>query len=192
MNIACIGEGDTEFFCLPKIVGRLGNVVISNANVGGCAEDWDYSFSNQILPYARTAALKKPDKILIVVDKERRHGCCPELAGRAASIIAQGLAAVNLATPFAIVVADKKFEAIVMADYELVDRLPILRQPVSALLGPSLDGKDPKSVINRALRAGQSYHKVRHGSALAGKMRLSDEAVLGRSRSLRKLVKELT
>lgn len=145
MNIACIGEGETEFFCVPKIVGRLGNVVVSNVNIGGCAEDWDYSFSNQILPHVQAVALKQPDKILIVVDKERRPLCSPELATRASSIIEQGLLAVSLVTPFAIVVSDKKFESIVMADYELVDRLPILQGPISGSFGPSLDGKGPKT-----------------------------------------------
>lgn len=74
MNIACVGEGDSEYFCLPKIIGRLGHVVISNANLGGCADDWDRMFSIQILPYVQTAALKQPDKILIVVDREKRTG----------------------------------------------------------------------------------------------------------------------
>jgi hypothetical protein len=191
MNIACIGEGETEFICVPKIAGRLGNVVVSNANLGGCAADWDYAFSNQILPYVRTAALKKPDKILIVVDKEKRQGCCGGLAERAAGILADGLAEVNLPTPFSIVIADRKFESVVMADYELVDRLPILSRPVSADFGPTLNAKDPKPILERALQAGAAYHKVRHGAALASKMRLDDEVVLQRSRSLRKLVKEL-
>lgn len=191
MKIACVGEGDTEFFCVPKMVGRLGHVVISNANLGGCAGDWDYVFSEQVLPYVRTAALKSPDKILIIVDKEKRQDCCPELVGRASAIVANGLAAVNLITPFAIVIADRKFESIVMADYELVDKLPILSRSVSADFGPSLDGKDPKPVVDRALRPGSAYHKVRHGSALASKMRLDNQTVLQRSRALRKLVKEL-
>jgi hypothetical protein len=191
VNIACIGEGDTEFFCVPKIAGRLGNNIVSNANLGGCAADWDVAFSVQILPYVRTAALKAPDKILIVVDRERRQECCPRLVERAVTIIANGLAEVNLAAPFSIVIADKKFESILMADYELVDRLPILSKPVSANFGEILDGKDPKSIVDRALRAGAAYHKVRHGKALASKMRLDSEIVLGRSRSLRKLVKEL-
>ena len=186
-----MGEGDTEFFCLPKIVGRLGHVVISNANLGGCAEDWDQSFSTQILPYVRTAALKRPDKILIVVDRERRVDCCVGLVERAGTILTTGLAAVNLTTSFTIVVSDRKFESIVMADYDLVDNLPILSRPVSIDFGPTLDGKDPKPMLERALKPGASYHKVRHGGALASKMRLDSAVVLQHSRSLRKLVKDL-
>lgn len=192
MKIACVGEGDTEYFCIPKIVGRLGHVVVSNANIGGCCQDWDQTFSAQILPYVRTAALKRPDKILIIVDRERRPECCPSLVQRAITIVTNGLLQVNLATPFSIVVSDKKFESIVMADYELVDRLPILERAVSPDFGESLDGKNPKPIVDRALKPGMSYHKVRHGGALASRMRLDDEIVLRRSRSLRKLVHELS
>lgn len=192
MKVACIGEGDTEFFCVPKIIGRLGHVVISNANLGGCSQDWDQTFSAQILPYVQTAALKHPDRILIVVDREKRPECCPRLVQRAIAIVTNGLAQVNLTTPFSIVVSDKKFESVLMADYELVDKLPILAQPVSPGFGPSLDGTDPKPLLDRALRPGMAYHKVRHGGALAAKMRLDTETVLRRSRSLRKLVKEFT
>lgn len=191
MNVACVGEGDTEYFCVPKIVGRLGHVVVSNANLGGCAGEWDQIVIAQILPFVQTAALKKPDKILIVVDKEKRPECCPALAERAVSILAAGLSKVNLTTPLSLVISDKKFESVVMADYELVDRLPILSRPVSPDFGASLDGKDPKPILERGLKHGLAYHKVRHGGALASKMRLDSEDVLRRSRSLRKLVKEL-
>lgn len=163
MNIACVGEGDTEYFCVPKLVGRLGHVVVSNANLGGCGDDWDYMFSVQILPYVQTAALKRPDKILIVVDRERRPDCCPQLVQRATTILAKGLQQVNIPASFSIVVSDRKFESVVMADYELVDRLPILSRSVVGDFGASIDGKDPKAILERALLPGKAYHKVRHG-----------------------------
>jgi hypothetical protein len=192
VKIACVGEGDTEYFCVPKIIGRLGHIVVSNANLGGCCQDWDQTFTAQILPYVRTAALKRPDKILIVLDREKRPECCPSLVQRAITIVTDGLAQVNLSTAFSIIVSDKKFESVVMADYELVDKLPILERAVSPEFGDSLDGKDPKTIVDRALKPGTAYHKVRHGGALASRMRLDSETVLQRSRSLRKLVKELT
>lgn len=82
MTIVCVNEGDTEFACVPKIAGRLGHVIIGNFNVGGCAQDWDQAFEVQILPYVRTAALKDPDKILVVVDRENRPECSPSLLRR--------------------------------------------------------------------------------------------------------------
>jgi hypothetical protein len=148
-------------------------------------------FSAQILPYVQTAALKHPDKILIVVDREKRPECCPTLVERAARIIADGLQHANMEAAFSIVISDRKFESILMADYELVDRLPIISRSISNDFGASLDDKDPKSIVVRALKPGKAYHKVRHGGALASKMRLGNEMVLSRSRSLRKLVREL-
>lgn len=192
MRVACVSEGQTEYFSVPKIVGRLGHVVISNVQVGGCPEDWEGTFGRIILPYVKTAALKNPDKILIVVDREKRTRCCVTLAQIALTIIGNGLQDENLEANVSLVISDKKFEAIIMADYELVDRLPILARPVSPDFAPTLDGTDPKSVVGKALRPGQKYHKVKHGGALASKMRLADPVVLTRSRSLRKLVKELS
>jgi hypothetical protein len=116
----------------------------------------------------------------------------PQLAAKATRILSEGLRSANLESSFTVVVSDKKFEVVVMSDYELVDRMTILAHPVSGNFGPSLDGKNPKPIVDRALRPGQKYHKVRHGSGLASKMRLDDATVLSRSRSLRKLVKELT
>lgn len=97
----------------------------------------------------------------------------------------------NIAAAFSIVVSDRMFESIVMADYELVDRLPILSRSVSGDFGVSIDGKNPMAILDRALLPGKAYHKVRHGGALASKMRLDSPIVTSRSRSLRKLLKEL-
>jgi hypothetical protein len=46
-------------------------------------------------------------------------------------------------------------------------------------------------VVDQALKAGSKYHKLRHGGALASRMRLEDPVVQSRSRCLRKLLKEV-
>lgn len=177
---------------MPRLVGRLGHVIISNVHVGGIAVEraWNVICSEQLLPYIRTAALKKPDKILVVVDRENRQNCCAELAISALASFQEGLRAVNLSADVAIVLSDKKFESIIMADYDLVDGMPILSRKVSPNFGNSLDGKDPRSILKSALKPGAAYHKVRHGAQLASKMNFTP-TVLARSRSLRKLVKEI-
>jgi hypothetical protein len=186
-----MSEGASEHFCLPKVAGRLGNHVINNVHISGCFEDWDQTIA-KILPYVKTAALKQPDKILVVVDREQRTQCCSDLARVALESLRDGLLKENLRANVVVIISDKKFEAVVMADYELVDTLEILSRPVSPDFAPTLDGTDPKSLVDAALKPGKKYDKVRHGGALASKMRLNDERVLARSRSLRKLVKELT
>jgi hypothetical protein len=191
MRVACVSEGETEYICVPKIVGRLGHVVVSNVHVGGCADDWNQVFEVQMLPFIKTAALKNPDKILIVVDREARVDCTPTLAAKAIQIVSAGLQAAKLNIPFTIVISDRQFEVLVMADYDLVDKLDILRQPVAPHFGDCLDGINPKAIIDSLLKPGRKYHKVKHGGALASKMRLADQTVLARSRSLRKIVKEL-
>jgi len=177
---------------MPKFIGRLGHTVVSNVHVGGCDDDWDRTFERTILPYVRTAALIGPDKILVVVDRERRVQCCPTLARGALQILANGLSAVNLTATVAVVVSDRKFETVLMADYELVDTMSILAGPVSQDFGATLDGTDPKVIVDRGLKHGNKYRKVLHGAALASKMRLDDPTVLARSRALGKIVKELS
>src|SRR5690242_13377820 len=140
MNIACVTEGETEYFCIPKIVGRLGHTVVFNSHVGGCMPDWDRTFELKILPYVKTAALRNPDKVLVVVDREKRAECCGRLAERALGILTDGLTSANLAACLSVVVSNRKFESIVMADYEFVDKLPILSRPVSSDFGLELDG----------------------------------------------------
>jgi hypothetical protein len=188
MRIACVSEGETEYSCVPKLVGRLGHQVIHNSCLYGCNTDWEKTIEFKVLPQVRTAALKNPDKILVVVDRERQDRCCPQLAATAAAIVGQGLQAVNLVSDFSIIVSDRVFEVIVMADYELVDKLGILTQAAEQHLGVDLDGKNPLSLVRGMLKPGCKYDKKKHGAALASKMRLSDAAVLARSRTLRKLV----
>jgi hypothetical protein len=190
VNIAIVSEGETEYFCVPKLVGRQGHVVVSNVHVGGCAQDWEYVLRSQLTPYVRTAALKQPDKIIVVVDREDREDCCPNLAQVGLDILNQGLAQANLTSNVALVVSDRRFESIVLADYDLVDTLGILQRPVSLDFGATLDGKNPKAILDRALKPGAQYHKVKHGGYLASRMAL-DEGVLSRSRSLQKLIKEV-
>src|SRR4051812_21151019 len=104
MKVAIIGEGETEFYCAPKLVGRLGHVLIHRSQIGGAMEDWEATIKIKVLPQVQTAALKKPDKLVILLDREGRSECCPTLAGAAIAIIAAGLAAENLTCPFCIIV----------------------------------------------------------------------------------------
>lgn len=192
MRVACVSEGETEYTCVPRLVGRLGHQVIHNSCLYGCSTDWERTIEFQVLPQVRTAALKNPDKILIVVDRERHHLCCPRLAATAGAIVQNGLAASNLVANVAIVVSDRVFESIVMADYQLVDGLGILTHPAADRLGAELDGKNPVSLIRDIMRPGSKYDKKRHGATLASTMGLGDQKVLARSRSLRKLVNILS
>jgi hypothetical protein len=191
MRVACVSEGETEYACVPKLVGRMGHQVVHNSCLYGCNADWEKTIESQVLPQVRTAALKNPDKILIVVDRERHDRCCPQLAAQAAEIVSQGLHASNLTGDVSIVVSDRVFEVIVMADYDLVDRLGIFTHPTTETLGPELDGKNPVSLVREIMKPGCKYDKKKHGAALASKMRIADQTVLARSRSLRRLLSVL-
>lgn len=190
MRVAIVGEGETEYFCAPKLLGRLGHTIVHQAEIGGCAVNWELTIRAKVLPQVQVAALKKPDKILVFLDRENRDQCCGELANKALDMLNDGLREQNLTTDVGLIISDKQFESIVMADYELVDTLPILARAVSQDFGDRLDGKNPKAILDRALKPGCCYHKIREGRHLASKMRMRDQMVQERSRALRKLIKE--
>jgi hypothetical protein len=172
------------------MVARLGNIIVGVLECGGCYQDWDQTIRFRVIPRVLALAIKSPDKVIVCLDREKHPDCAPELASRALSLIKSALVEANITTNVAVIVADRCFEAILFADYNLLDRLSILSVPVSGRFGQTLDGTFPVTVVNNCTKHGEKYRKVEHGKALAQMMLLENEEVLSRSRSLRKLVKE--
>jgi hypothetical protein len=190
MKIACIGEGPTEYTCLPTILGRLGHVVVGTLTCNGCPENWEQAIRQKVTPRVFGLAEKEPDKVLVVLDREDRSECCPDLARSALNLISEALRLRNVTCSVAVIVADRTFESILFADYENLDRLTILNGPVSHSFGEATDGLKVLSSLKGQLQPGQRYDKVYHGKGLAQRLKLDDANVLARSRPLRKLLKE--
>jgi hypothetical protein len=189
-----LGEGQTEFYCLPKIAGRLGHVVVHKAWIRPVSTefDWERFFLLRVVPLVTAALLKSPDKIIIVIDREDRPQCSVELAQRGLQEIVRCCGHCLGQCSIHVVVANRTFESLLFADYAAVDSLPILRQAISHTFPNSCEGVKVIHWLNASMRPGYSYDKIRDGMTLAKTMRLSDAGVQARSRSLRKLVKELT
>jgi hypothetical protein len=117
---------------------------------------------------------------------------CPDLAKAALSLIGDDLKRRRFSTAVCMVVADRKFESLVFADYEQLDQLEILSRPISNEFGPNIDGKNVLAVLSRALKPGKKYDKKVHGKELIKGLRYAEPAVVSHSRCLRKLIKELT
>lgn len=193
--VACVVEGKTEFYTLPKFVGRLGHCPVLTLKFDGGNGDqcpWDALIISRVVPRVIGAAQKNPDKVLVVLDREGRVDCPPDLASKALEIITTELASRNIHTPVSVVVCDRRFENLLMADTNLVDRFRFLKSRFSEKVGNSVDGKNVVGAFNECCLKGEKYDKVAHGIALAQRMDLQNQQVLARSRSLRKLVKELT
>ncbi len=172
------------------MLGGLGHTVIGRMTLNGTFENWERTISEKVLPRAKGMAFKNPDKLLILLDRESRERCVPELARSASEIIADGFRNSHLNCNYCVILADRHFECMLFADYSLVDQLTILASPVSVLLGNSTDGKNALAAIKKVLLPNAGYDKRRHGLALARGMNLADDVVLSRNRALRKFVTE--
>src|SRR6266480_3984846 len=101
MRIGVIGEGETEYNCVPTLVSKLGHVVVGVHHLGGAGTDfaWNKLFVNKIFPYVRGFAVKRPenrpDRVVIVLDRERRQECCGALARQAETLLSGELANEN-------------------------------------------------------------------------------------------------
>jgi hypothetical protein len=195
VRVAFIGEGHTEFYCLPKIAGRLGNVIVANAWARPVSTDFDWErfFELRVVPLVIAQAIKQPHKIVVVLDREDRDECTPDLARRGLAVILTKCGHCLGNVGVSVVISNRYFECLLFADYTAVDGLKILRGPVSHSFPDHTEGERVLGWLRKGvLRAGCAYHKIRDGMFLAGRVDLLSEAVLARNRSLRKLVSELT
>lgn len=195
MRIGVIGEGDTEFYCLPTLVAKLNHVVVGVRNLGGVGDgyEWKSLFERRIYPYVRSFAksASRPDKVVIVLDRERRHACCGSLACDGVTVLTKSLQAEQLTMPVSVVLANRQIECWLFSNPELLDRSPRFKRQMSSLLGSATDESNILDIVHANLKPGKNWDKVRDGKALAQRLDLNCARTLGRSRSLRKFVKEL-
>ena len=194
MKIALIGEGETEFDCLPTMAGRLGNVVVRCGHIGGADEDteWGSLIERKVAPLVASYSLAQPEKIVVVLDREGRAPCCGNLAAEGVNAIRRRCGYLLGTCGLTLVMSNRRFEALLFSDYDAVDSLPVLRGRVSHQFPEVTDEHNVVSWVHEGLRAGLSYDKRRDGKFLAQRMRLEHPDVLRRNKSLRKLIKELS
>lgn len=191
MLVACVVEGQTEYYCLPPVLAKLGHAVIPPLIMRGSSGDWAELFRQDVVPRVRALRLKQPNKILVVLDREKRPECPPELARQGLEVINGELAHVGEPCPVAVVVANRHFECVLFADYMAVDNLNIANKSASELFGDCTDGKNVLSILRASSKPNTVYHKTEHGPRLARQLRVDEESVVSKSRCLRKLIKEV-
>lgn len=197
MKIGVIGEGETEYLAVPTLISKLGHSVVGTINLHGIGAGfpWDKLCCEKIYPYVRSFALKgqasRPDRVVVVLDREDRPDCCGGLATKAETLIGIELAKEGLSIPTSVVIANRQFECWLMADTNALDASPIMKNPISHLLGANVDEKNVLGIIKKNLKPGKGWDKPKYGKALAQKLDLRNSAILGRSRSLSKFVKEV-
>jgi hypothetical protein len=194
VKVAVIGEGLTEYACLPTIAGRLNNVVVKHVHFRGCNAgiDWRLLFERRVVPLVIAVSFTEPEKIVVVLDREDRAECPSVLALQGLEVIQQSCSHRLAGCSVSVVVSNREFETMLFADYEAVVRLPFVTGVASRHFPASTDCQNVLSWIRGFCKPGYSYDKPRDGKFLAQRINLQSPEVLARSRALRKLVKELT
>jgi hypothetical protein len=194
LKVAVVGEGLTEYNCVPTLAGRLGNNIIRHVHFRGsnAGFEWDQLFRKRIAPLVNAVAASSPDKIAVVLDREDREDCPGDLAQRGLAIIQAECRHCLGNCIVAVVVSNREFETMLFADYAAVDGLESLTGPISQTFASSTDSENVVGWLKGNFKPGHSYDKPRDGKILAQRMELDNPAVLARSRCLRKLIKELT
>lgn len=196
MKFGLIVEGDTEYYCLPKIVGKLGGVVVGNNNLGGVGPEypWEVLFAEKVFPFVAAYACrsdnKRPDLVLIVIDRETRIECCPLLAKNAIEVLRKKLFDRSLHIDVSVVIPDITFENWIFVQPSLLDNSAYFDK-FSVGLPASLDGFSFSSHISRHIKKGVKWNKPASGGAIVSRVDYHDANVVGRSRSLRKLIKDI-
>jgi hypothetical protein len=154
---------------------------------------WQTLVETRVFPRVRGMALKAPDRVLVVLDREARVDCTPTLAAQCTLVLAQALAAENIACNLRVVVCDRKFENAIFADVSIVDHLQIVdpNKKFSAQVPANIDGVNVLAKLNDCIAEGKCYDKLLHGLALARKLNYDNPDVLQKSRCLRKLISEM-
>jgi len=197
MKIEIIGEGQTEYYCLPTLVSKFSHTIVGVHHLHGIGVqfDWEKAICVKVYPYVRAFAkrnaVNRPDKVIVVIDRETRMQCCPELSERATRCLHRLLRKENLIIPVCVVIPNRIFESWLFADPKLLDNSPLFKTAISKAIGNQSDEKNIEELIKTHLKPGKKWVKDAYGKKLAQSLDLRDSKVLKRSRSLAKFVKEL-
>ncbi len=198
MKIGIIGEGETEYDCLPTLISKYGHTIVGVYSLGGVGGKypWVELFTIKIYPYVRAFALKhpagRPDKVLVILDREEREECCGTLASTAQALLRKKMEEDKLTMTLSVVLANRQLECWLLADTTALDMSPLFKNSISGLLGENVDERNVLNIIKANLKSGVNWNKRRYSKKLAQHLDIKNPKVLGRSRSLRKLVKEIS
>ena len=192
--IALVVEGEAEYGALPILVrnagGRAVNPIIFR---GQFVSAIDRLAVERIAPRVRLAMHKNVAKVVVVLDREQRSECAPEVASIVAEAVRQSLRdkySYDGTPPVVVVCADLSMENWLLADAEGLAACRLLSRQPSVGSRTNVDGRDALRALKNACRPGRSYQKRRDAPILAERVRVTDASVRQRSRSLRKFLKE--
>lgn len=198
-KLGLIVEGDTEFKTFPAMHGIDSRwPPIKPVNLGGVgSHKLPVGIAKQIAPKIIQLHAAGVDRVVVCIDREQRRDCVVTFADAVRQELGKELAAKQQpGAQFAVVVADRAFEAWILAGADSLYSSKLFKNlPVATCFEGQLGAQDKKGVVEIGKCLGKPYDKLRDGpklfQTLDHKAAADDGPGKRGSRSLRKLHKEL-
>ena len=193
LPLGLVVEGFSEYYAVPVLLETLDVRIATPAVFHGQSDEMNASaLSRRMLPEVRAQLRKGIRKLLIILDRESRATCAPNLAATVQDEVVRRLSESAVAVPckIAVVCADRKLENWLLADPHGIAGHKLIRDQVRKKRPINVDGTDGKAELGRYFVHGKFYVEGQMTGSLASHVRVENSTVLRRSRSLRKLVTE--
>lgn len=191
--LGIVVEGFSEYYAVPVLLKTLDVRNATPAVFHGQSDEMNATaLSHRMLPEVRAQLRKGIRKLLIILDRESRATCAPNLAASVRDEVLQRLSenAVAIRCTIAVVCADRKLENWLLADPYGIAGHKLIRDEVRKKRPMNVDGTDGKAELSRYFVRGKFYVEGEMTGSLASHVRVENNTVLRRSRSLRKFVTE--
>ena len=193
LPLGLVVEGFSEYYAVPVLLKTLNVRSATPAVFHGQADEMNASaLARRMLPVVRAQLRKGIRKLLIILDRESRPTCAPSLAETVRDEVVRRLSEREVAVrcTIAVVCADRKLENWLLADPYGIAGHKLIRDEVRKKQPENVDGTDGKAELRRYFVHGKFYVEGQMTGSLAFHVRVENNIVLRRSRSLRKLVTE--
>jgi hypothetical protein len=188
-------EGEAEHGAIPALLRRAGASpgapIVFRGQALGC--DVSVLVQRKLLSPTRAAVLKNHSKVLVILDRETRENCPGEFACSVLAELVRQLRS-NFGyegqPPVCVICADRSLENWLISDPEGLATHAYIDKDILGRVGANADGRNAVEIIKWAYRANSRYHKRRDAPSLAAKVRVEEQDVRRRSKSLDKLLRE--
>lgn len=195
MTLGLVVEGEAEYRALPLLLKAAGATPGGRTAFRGQGVQCSIEtlVRSKLLSHTRAQILRRPSKVLVVIDREKRGDCPGAFAQRIhKELVAQLQTSYGYTgnPPVSVVCVDRSLENWLIADPEGIGTHAYIERDISKRVGARADGRDAVSIMQWAYGARRYYHKSKDAPHLAAKVRVGRRDVRNRSHSLDKFLRE--
>ncbi|MCX6640641.1 MAG: DUF4276 family protein [bacterium] len=190
-KIVLLVPGESEYQVLPYIL-RLFNLLVSEARKTEAItfRNQQLRVSPKVFRQVEAALKRKPEKIVLVFDREDNPQCPGEFAEMVRDRIEEQVNGIT-ARNFSVICADHMVENWVLADQEVFNCKLFEKKEVANRVKNRADCQDAIKILRDGFYKNNSYHKTKHLPSLAKSLKMKDPQIKKRSPSFAKFLREL-